>query len=156
MPYTPVTPTQFKAAKPQFAAATDPTVQMYLDMAGRLVDETWTEGDYQPATIAMACHLMTLDGLGSDAESQAIASGQAAFQSIKSGEITLTRFRSSAAEGASFSGWLQSTACGRYFALLLRMNRGGPRVIMGGVAVGASPYAKDHAGPSYGWPGVFG
>lgn len=156
MPYAPVTPAAFKQAKPQFAAVPDQTVQMYLEMAGRLVDETWAEGDYQPAIIAMACHLMTLEGLGTDVESRDVKSGRAQYQSIKSGELTLTRFRSTAGEGASYLDWLNSTACGRYFVFLLRLNRGGPRVISIALPVGASPYAKDHPGPSYGWPGVFG
>lgn len=156
MPYDAVTPAAFKAAKPQFAAVPNEKVQTYLDMAGRLVDETWTEGDYQPAIIAMACHLMTLEGLGTDAESRDVASGRAQYQSIKSGELTLTRFRSTAGEGTSYLDWLNSTACGRYFVFLLRLNRGGPRVVSVALPVGASGYAKDHPGPSYGWPGVFG
>lgn len=155
MPYTPVTPTQFKAAKPQFAAVNDPIVQSYLDMAGRFVDRSWTEGDYQTAIIAMTCHLMTLDGLGTDPDSQSQATGSAQFQTIRSGELTLTRFRAAAGETTSYLGWLAQTACGRFYAVLLKMNRGGPRVLHGGGRGRASGYAKDWPGPSYGWPGVF-
>lgn len=155
MAYAPVTPEQFKAAKPQFAAVPDETIQAYLDLAGLWVDDSWPERLYQPAMIAIACHLMTLDGLGSDAESQGQASGAAQYQSIKSGELTLTRYQKTAGD-MSYSEWLSQTKCGAFFAQLLRMAKAGPRVAMGAVNAGASGYAKDWPGPAYKWPGVFG
>jgi hypothetical protein len=155
MAYEPVTPAQFKTAKPQFATVPDATVQMYLDMAGRMVDTSWTAGDYANAIIAFACHLMTLDGLGTDAASQAHATGAAEFETVKSGTLTLTRFRADAGPDTPFTDWLNSTPCGKYFALLLRLNRGGPRVLTVSTMM-PSGYAKDWCGPSYGWPGVFG
>lgn len=144
-----VTPAEFKAAKPQFAAVPDETVQVYLDMAGLWVDSSWPERLYQPAVIAAACHLMTLDGLGTDTESQGQASGAAQYQSIKSGELTLTRFQRSAG-GMSYSDWLGQTKCGAFFMQLLRMAKAGPRVAMGGIGYCQSGYAKDV------WPPFFG
>lgn len=154
MSYEKPTPAEFKIAKPQFAAVNNETVQMYLDMASRVVDESWTEGDYKNAIIAFACHLMTLEGLGTDAYSQGFKTGQAEYESIKSGQVTLTKFRAKS-EGTGYFAWLQTTPCGKYYAMLLQLNRGGPRIIMGGVSPCGSPYAKDHPGPAYGWPGVF-
>lgn len=142
MAYTPVTPEQFKAAKPQFAAVPDETIQVYLDMAGLWVDDSWPERLYQPAVIASACHLMTLEGLGTDEQSQSFASGEAAYQSIKSGEVTLTRYQK-AAGAMSYSDWLGQTTCGAFFMQLLRMAKAGPRVAMGGVGGCHSGYAKD-------------
>ncbi|WMT90150.1 DUF4054 domain-containing protein [Pelagibacterium sp. H642] len=154
--YDPVTPAEFKAAKPQFASVPDETVQMYLDMAGLWVDKSWPERLYRPGVIAATCHLMTLEGLGSDAESQGQASGAAQYQSIKSGELTLTRYQKAAGD-MSFADWLGQTKCGEFFLQLLSMAKAGPRVAMGGVRGGCpSPYAKDWPGPAYGWPGVFG
>lgn len=147
---TPVTPAVFKAAKPQFASVSDEAVQSYLDLAGLFIGETWPDALYTQATIAMTCHLMTLDGLGSDAESRQFLSGYAGFQSVKSGTLTLTRFSSAASNaGMSFPAWLGSTTCGRLLAQLMRLNGGGPMVAYGGRSpTGASPYAKD-------WPGIF-
>lgn len=147
MAITPVTPAAFKTAKPQFAAVADPTVQAYLDMAGLWVDESWPERIYPQAVISATCHLMTLDGLGTDAESQGQVSGAAQYQSIKSGELTLTRYQKAAGE-ASYSDWLGQTKCGEFFLQLLRMAKGGPRIAMGGVGNCYSGYAKD-------WPRFF-
>ncbi len=136
-----VTPAQFKAAKPQFAAVPDETVQAYLTLS-----ERFTTGD-DDATILMTCHLMTLDGLGTDAASQSFVTGAAEYQSIRSGQLTLTRYQKAASTG-SYGDWLQSTPCGRVFWQLIRATRGGPRVALGGRGGGYSYYAKD-------WP-LFG
>ena len=139
-----MTPAEFKLAKPQFAAVPDATVQAYLDTAARFVDDSWGD-DADAALTAMTCHLMTMDGLGTDAQSQANASGASEYQTVRSGLLTLTRFQK-AASTSTFKDWLMQTNCGQFYAILLRMNRGGPRVVRGGPSVCLSPYAKD------GWP----
>lgn len=140
-----MTPTEFKTLKPQFADVPDETVQMYLDLAGRYVFDP-TNDD---AVAALTCHFMTLEGLGTDAASKSFASGEAAYQSIKSGQLTLTRYQKAAGEGATFSSWLRQTPCGQFYALLLKMERGGPRLVSGGVGHCVTAYSKD--GP-LGWP----
>lgn len=142
MAYAPITPEDFKAAKPQFTNVPDETVQVYLDLAGLWVDESWPDRLYQPAVIAITCHLATLDGLGTDAQSKLFKSGRSDFQSIKSGEVTLTRFQKSAAD-MTYLDWLGQTQCGAFFVQLLRMAKGGPRIAMGGVGHSQSGYAKD-------------
>lgn len=139
-----MTPAQFKTRKPQFVAVPDATVQMYLDMAGRYVFDP--END--DAVASFACHLMTLDGLGTDAASQSYKTGAASYQSIKSGQLTLTRYQKAAGEGTTWTSWLGQTPCGQFYALLLKMERGGPRVACGGVYGVGSGYAKD----AWGWP----
>lgn len=143
-----VTVGQFKTAKPQFADVPDPTVQAYLDMAAQVAFDP--ENDL--AVISLACHLMTLDGLGTDAQSQSWASGEAGYQTIRSGQLTLTRFQK-AAGGSSYVDWLGQTACGEFYALLLRANSGGPRIASGGSGTGGpSYYAKDWPFWSIGYP----
>lgn len=139
-----MTPTEFKTRKPQFAAVPDVTVQMYLDMAGRYAFDP-TNDD---AVAALTCHFMTLDGLGTDAASKSWATGAASYQSIKSGQLTLTRYQKAAGEGTTWTSWLGQTQCGQFYALLLKMARGGPRVVTGGVYAYGSGYAKD----VWGWP----
>jgi hypothetical protein len=136
-----MTPAQFKVLKPQFASVPDVRVQSYLDMAARIVFDP----DDQDALASLACHLMTLDGLGTDATSKSFATGAASYQSIKSGQLTLTRYQK-AAGGSSYADWLGQTPCGQFYALLLKMARGGPRVARGGPSRCITAYAKD------GWP----
>ena len=152
MAYTAVTASQFKTAKPQFASVADATVDVYLALGARVVDASWTEGDYQTAIISYACHLMTLDGLGTDEQSKSEANGTAQFQTIKSADLTLTRFAREAT-GSSYGDWLASTACGRFFTILADMNRSGPRILYGGCNP-VSGYAKD-APLTMGWPLAF-
>lgn len=148
-----MTPSEFKAAKPQFSEVEDSVVQMYLDLAALWVDSSWPEALQDPATTAAACHLMTLDGLGSNSESLIFASGAASMQSYKSGELSFTRFAKAASE-MSFSDWLGQTTCGAFFLQLLRMAKAGPRVAMGGIVSAQSGYAKDVPGnPIPGWWG---
>lgn len=150
MAYEALTPSRFKQLKPQFTAVDDAVVQSYIDLATMWVDQSWPENAYEPAWAAITCHLMTLDGLGTDAESKGQASGAAAYQSIKSGELTLTRYQKSAGE-MSYLDWLGQTKCGAFFAQLLRMAKGGPRVAMGGVSGCHSAYAKDWPLGTGGW-----
>lgn len=151
-----VTPVQFKTAKPQFADVPDETVQTYLDMAALMaVDASWPAAYRDPATIAFTCHLMTLDGLGTDGDSALQSSGLAAYQSIKSGELSLTRYQKTA-ETTDFSSWLGETSCGKFYAIMLQQVKRGPVLLYGGIGHCVSPYAKDWppGSPQYGWPGV--
>jgi len=136
-----LTPSEFKALKPQFANVPDATVEGYLSMSARLVFDP----DDADAMAALTCHLMTLDGLGTDAQSESFAEGTASFQTIRSGDLTLTRFQSQSS-GSSYVDWLRQTPCGSFYALLLKMTRGGPRVATGGGGRCRTAYAKD------GWP----
>ena len=152
MPHQTVTPALFKEVKPQFADQSDASVQLFLNAAGRVVDHSWDEDDYPLAVIAYACHLMTLDGLGTDAASKSFKTGRADIQTIKSADVTLVRF-AKAAGSTPYAEWLASTPCGQQFAFMLRVNRSGPRVAMAASFPAVSGYAKDLP---LGWPGVFG
>lgn len=151
MAYEALTPARFKELKPQFVGVSDPIVQSYIDLASMWVDESWPEKAYEQAWAAMTCHLMTLDGQGTDAQSQQFKAGLANFQSFKSGEMTLTRYQK-AAGGMSYADWLEQTVCGAFFSQLLRMAKGGPRIAFGGIGCGVSPYAKD---APQAWPTFF-
>lgn len=143
-----MTPAEFKTCKPQFDTVPDATVQMYLDMAARYVFDPENED----ALAAFTCHLMTLDGLGTDVASTSFRTGAASYQSIKSGQLTLTRYQRAAGEGTTWTSWLGQTQCGQFYALLLKMERGGPRVVSGGVGRCRTPYSKDGLGwPIDGW-----
>lgn len=146
-----VTVAQFKEAKPQFSDVADDVVQMYLDLGVLFVDDSWPASAHDPALIAITCHLMTLEGLGNDAESQGYASGSSDYQTIRSGELTLTRARE-ASSGMTYDEWLMQTRCGQFYMQLLRMVKGGPRVAMALGGSVRSAYAKDWPLGTGGWP----
>jgi hypothetical protein len=91
MAYVKPTPTEMKALFPAFASVPDPTIQAWLDVAARSVDETWIEGDYKYGIMLLAAHLMVGAGIGTGAEAEANASGMGSFSTIRSGQLTLTR-----------------------------------------------------------------
>lgn len=148
MPYDALTPARFKQLKPQFVELDDDVVQQYIELAGRFVDQSWLEADYETAWAAMTCHLMTLDGLGTSTEAELATAGGSRVTSLKSGTLSLT-FAASASPPTQdeFSSWLGETACGRFYRVLLRLNRAGPRLLTAWGAGGHSGYAKD-------WPWI--
>lgn len=153
MAYVTVTVDVFKNTKRQFSEIDTAVISDYLTLAGVVVDQSWMESSYQPAIIAMTCHLMTIEGLGDDAASELFSDGMADFQTVRSSELSLSRFQKAAANTA-YEDWLLSTPCGKQFLFLLKMNKGGPRILTGSFGF-ASGYSKDHQNPAYGWPGVF-
>lgn len=144
MTCTPITPGQFRQAKQQFLGVSDDIVQSYIDLA-----QVWTGGEWPdrlctPVQVAVVCHLMTLDGLGSDPRSKNNASARSEFQSIRSGNVTLTRFRSTAERaGLSTGDWFSQTPCGQQFMVFVRMIGSGARWASGSFGREISGYAKD-------------
>lgn len=139
MAYTVPDAADLKAAFPAFAAVDDDVITYWITRAGRSVDESWTEGDYAHAMMLLAAHLMVGQGLGTGAAAAAAAAGASEFKRMKSGALDLERFDSADGSG---SGGYASTSYGNQFLVLLRQNKGGPRVM----ATGAYP-------PPYPYPG---
>lgn len=136
MAYTDATATDLKAAFPRFDAVDDTTVDFWLGRAQRSVDESWTEGDFAMGQMLLACHLMTLEGLGTGAEAELAAAGIGDFKVIKSGALQLER--GSSGGDAPAPGTIKSTSYGRRWAELAGVNVGGPRVSGSGVLPVAS------------------
>lgn len=146
MAYIVPTAAELKARYPAFAGVSDDIVNSALTEAQRMVDETWTEGDYATAIMLYACHIMALDGHGTSPDAQANTGQAANFQTIRSGQLTLTRGQKSGG-GSDTENWYKSTRFGSRFWMLLQQNKGGGRV----AASGVSPY---HPGAfDWPWPG---
>lgn len=126
MAYTQATASDLKARFPRFAAVADETVEIYLTDARRRVDATWTEDDRAMGEMLLACHLMTLEGLGSGTEAQIAAEGLGDFTSVKSGQFSFSR--SSGSDAMAAAGTMKSTSYGRRWLDLAKINRGGPRI----------------------------
>lgn len=128
MAYVAPTPADLKAMLPAFEAVADATIQIYLDRAARMVDETWTEGDYGTARILLAAHYMVTSGItGTDEMAGFSANG---VSRLKSGTLDVS-FKDDASGGVDY-GPYGATLYGRQFWILLKKNKGGPRVITNG------------------------
>lgn len=130
MPYDQLTLARFRVLKPQFAEVSDELVQVHLDMASRFVDDSWTEGDYETAWAAMASHLLTLEGFGASAEAEIIRNAGGRVSSLKSGTLSLT-FNAPDGQEVGSVEWMKSTSAGSMYYMLLKLNRGGPRLLTG-------------------------
>lgn len=117
---------------PEFAAVDPGTIQFWLTDAERLVTTAWLEGDYAAGLMALAAHNMARTGLGTSGA--ATASLPAGLTSVKSGSLSLQFSEGVARDRAA--GAYGSTIYGAEFEALLRINRGGPRVM----GTGSLPY----------------
>lgn len=132
MAYTVPTADELQTRYPAFADVADVTVDYWIDDAQRFVDESWTESDYAPALMALAAHNMSLAGMGTEATT--VSSLPAGVTRFKSGSFE-ANFTDDAAN-ARMAGSFGATRYGQEYLLLLRRNKGGPRV----QATGAVPY----------------
>lgn len=109
---------------PEFVAYNDAVIDRAIAVAKRMVDQSWTEGDYTRAIELYACHLLTNGDL---AVATSGVGGAIASESL--GPISVSyQSNSQVVDPAGFG----STMYGKEFALLLKLNRGGMRS-MGGV-----------------------
>lgn len=151
MAYTMPTAADLKTRFPEFSTVDDAVVTARIEEAARMVDETWTEGDYTLAIELYACHIMALGGLGTGRDSLNYSGQMSNFQTIRSGQLTLTR--GSKTGGAGDTGdWYALTSYGTRFWRLLKQNKGGPSVAVTETDAYPSGYAKDWPF----WPWAYG
>lgn len=151
MAYVIPTAADLKDRFPEFSTVDNAVVTARIEEATRMVDETWTEGDYATAIMLYACHIMALEGLGTGPDSQANTGQLANFQTIRSGQLTLTR--GSYSHGGGDTGdWYGLTRYGSRFWRLLKQNKGGPSVVVSDPGTVTSGYAKDWPF----WPWAYG
>lgn len=151
MAYVKPTPADIKARWPAiFGAVPDATIQIWIDTAALSVDESWLETDYKYAIELLAGHLMIESGIGAGAQAEAAAGGMSVFQTIKSGQLTLTRGATSQNGDGVPSPW-NSTWFGIQWYWLARKNRPVATVAAGDPRCGPSGYAKDWPLGTGGW-----
>jgi hypothetical protein len=115
MAYVAPTADEFLTRFPEFEGQDD-AIDNALIEAGRAVDTNWTEGDYKPAIMYYAAHLLTASEIASSGK-------EIASESI--GPLSVSYFKS----GENSDGWITTSGYGQMYLRLLRLNRGGPRVI---------------------------
>ncbi len=133
MAYTEPTVADLVTRYPAFALVPISTVEMYLADAAGGADDSWLEADFIPGRVALAAHMMAVTGLGTQTEVQKFAA--AGLRSVRSGSFSAD-FTDSAASRAA-GGGLDATPYGRAYKVLLKRNRGGPRLVGGGIASAA-------------------
>jgi hypothetical protein len=117
MAYTDPTASTLKTDFPEFSSYDDAVLDRAIAVAKRMVDQSWTEGDYTRAIELYACHLIANGDL---AASTGGVGGAIASESL--GPISVS-YQSGKQDAGPFAG----TVYGSEFALLLKLNRGGPR-----------------------------
>lgn len=125
MPYVSPTASDLKTRFPAFNGVDNGIVTSALGEAARMVDQTWTEGDFALAQMLYACHVMTLDGQGATAEAGVLADLPPGMKRVKAGGSEMERFGSVSSGGDSDASGLLATSFGQRFARLLRLNMGG-------------------------------
>lgn len=147
MAYTDPTAATLKADFPEFSSTDDATVTRAINVAKRMVDQSWTEGDYTRAIELYACHLMSTGqvaspsggGGGGGAGGGGAMTGAITSESL--GPISVSYGEAKASGGGGSGGYedifgLSATTYGSEFLMLQRLNRGGPRTtgqLWGGV-----------------------
>jgi len=132
--YETPTAAELIARFPAFASVDPATLDVYIsDAATDGVDRSWSEGRYKLAIVALAAHNMALLGIGDHGQvagyaRQGLAEIKTGNFSAKLGDATVAR---------ASRGGLDATPYGQQYKLLLRREKGGPRV------VGAAPGAGD-------------
>lgn len=137
------------ARYPAFATVAPATIDIHIsDAAANGVDTSWLEDDYAPAIAALAAHNMALLSIGDHGEA---ATWRAqGLTNVRSGGFSAS-FSEKAASTAA-GGGLDATPYGRSYALLLRKNKGGPRLVGGGVVPeGWGPLAQQNDGGLLPW-----
>lgn len=110
---------KFRLRYPEFAAVPNDRVTYWLDDAASIVTVDWGV-DEEPATLVYAAHRVARSTSGTSA----IPAGVTRFRS-GSMDVAFTE----AAANALNSGGYDSTPYGQEFAVYLRRNRGGARLV---------------------------
>lgn len=118
MAYTDPTAATLVVSFPEFESREVDVIERAIAVAKRMVDQSWTEGDYTRAIELYAAHIMALSDIS---QSTGGAGGAIASESL--GPIAVSYQKNSQPDPTGFN----ATSYGTEFALLLRLNRGGPR-----------------------------
>lgn len=144
MSHTAPTVAQFKARfGAVFLTVDDATVLAAITRGLRMVDTTWTDGDYTEGAMLYAAHWLTLSGIGASADAGNNSGDASGFSEIRSGQLTLKR-KSAADQGGNDGTLDGSTVYGRQYLALMRLNRGGHAgvAVFGAVDLPAWPYYR--------------
>ena len=116
MSYDVPTVADFRARFPSFATTSDEEIQIAIDDASDMVDETWLEKDFQKAILFLAAHYLTISSAevaGAIGDEQTIAS-----ESFGPISVSYAKTETGSGNGSSFA----TTGYGRRYLELLGLN----------------------------------
>lgn len=113
---------------PELSGIPTATLSYWLKDAARSVDESWSQGDFAPAIMALAAHRVAVATLGSD-----IPVG---VNRLRSGSLDIGFSDALVRDRAG--GALASTSYGVEFLAMQRRNRGGPLITATGADIGGA------------------
>lgn len=126
-PFTKPRPADLIARFPAFAAVAPGTIAYWLLDAESIVTADWGETDYRPALMELAAHNMVKNGVVGISVGTVGDIAAKGVTDFKSASFSVS-LESSAAKRFSGTGYA-STQYGADFAMRLRRNAGGPRLI---------------------------
>lgn len=115
-----LTAADLKARYPEFNAVSDTYIEAVLSEAALSVDETWIATDRVPATLALAAHMMTLEGEPARTANGGVGGATAEVKRVKVGDVE-TEFN--VAAPASGAGGADDYGSSLYGAAFLRYRR---------------------------------
>lgn len=132
MAHTLPTPDNLTARYPEFADVSDYRIEAAIDEAARFVDETWKEEDYYTGALNLAAHFLVREGALLTGSSQGNYLNRGPVTSESIGDASRSYATSGSGSGGSGSSGdleLSTTPYGKRYATLLKLNRGGPRIV---------------------------
>lgn len=121
MPYTVPTASDLKARYPAFAEVSSPLIELVIADAARNVDQSWIEGDYQPAIMALSAHMLIEEG--------ATGRSTEAAGAITSSKLGDAQDSYAGLTSAQSAGEYSSTSYGRKFMQLRAQNCQGVQLL---------------------------
>jgi hypothetical protein len=127
MAYVQPTAAELKLRFPAFAAVSDATIEYWLTDSRLIVTNSWIEADRAPAEMELAAHNMVKAGVGGISAGPVGDIAGKGVVGFKSASFSV-ELEASAAKRLSGTGYA-STQYGADFAVRLRRNVGGPRLV---------------------------
>lgn len=127
MAITPPSAGDFKARYPEFAQVSDTLIDLVLADAAGFVAETWRQADRIPAIMALAAHMLAMEGEPQRSTGGSGGAGAVSgpVQSAKVGDVSVTFKGWNVGAGGSsgpISDSYVQTAYGQRFLTYLRRN----------------------------------
>jgi len=134
MSVTPPTAATFKTRHPEFDPVGDALVDLVLADASGFVHDTWRTVDQQPAVMALAAHMLTLEGEPQRSQGAAggASPGSGPVRMAKVGDVQVDFQGLSSTSPKPQSAWqedLRRTVYGQRFLTYLRRNFSGGVVV---------------------------
>jgi hypothetical protein len=121
MPYDVPTLDQFTTRFPVFENRDEDQIQQCIDEASRSVDDSWVEGDYQPAIMYLAAHLLMTDE-SQVGDNPVIGPTQGGVSAEHFGPMSIT-YKDFPEGSLSSSETFGTTSFGRKYLSLLHANK---------------------------------